>query len=360
MPRFLRPLVLLGFLILLLSPYLITGWYQDDSLNASTRGILATRGYGVLDLWWSQQSEWMSKHGRFFPFAILLQDLQFTYLSLTAARIHQVGMVILNLLLLGQVVRELGEGRPGWDPRLTWLPMIFAVPLFQLVEGHDSVASYNALMQWVFLWGGLHLWAIARFLRRPDRRGVLWAAAAFCFLALITYEVGAIFPVASFLVLLLAIRWDRVPFRRLRPGLLATAVPTALYLAIILVLRSRMTAAYAGIQPKLGLAVVKTFLFQWSGAIPLAHPVFGRCKVLRPPTGPELLLTLCAGGLAWAVFRLFAARPDSRRDRADSRTLWPIWVVGLCCSFRLRRSSASARAIRSRSIGRVRSTCRST
>jgi hypothetical protein len=325
-----RSILLLGFLVLMLSPYLITGWYQDDSLNASTRGILATRGYGVLDLWWQQNSEWITQNGRFFPFALLLQDLAFTYLPLSLSRLHQIGMVLIDLWLLSRLVRELGEGRPGWDPRLTWLPAVFAVLLFQLVEGHDSVASYNGLLQWTFFWGALHVWGIARFVRGRGSRWILLGAALAAFLALITYEVGIAFPVAAGLLLILDARKAAPAFRRLLPAFVAVATPIAVYLAITLVLRSRMTASYAGIQPKLGWAVARTFIYQWSGAVPLAHPLFGRCKVLRPPTLNEVLLALLAGAYAWGIFRYFANRATGGSGVA--RRPWPILIVGFCAS----------------------------
>lgn len=309
-----------------LSPFLATGYYQDDSINSVFPTYLRLRGLTLGQFIAGGIGHWMFVEARLFPLGLAVSYSVWYFITeLLAYRWIQVGLVVSNVLLLGALIRELGGGL-----RHALVASLLALSLFQLRDYHDPIASYTFLMQIGMCLGSAAVLLYSRFLRTASVAAlsgswILYASG------LLLYETElAFFPV--FLYLALRAR----PSKELGVfGRWGHLLITALYLGTVMVLRLTGGTVYGGTQFKLGLRAASTFLFQFSAALPLSYPIFGRSGFFDWATLASsefltitALFIFAAGGFFfYRVLRLTLQEPESRPGSSLRVLGWSLAIL---------------------------------
>jgi hypothetical protein len=314
---------------LLLTPYLRAGYYRDDMLNSLFRGHLLVTGGSFWTWVQGQVANWFGE-GRVFPLAQLAgYGWWYFFPRHGDGRVLHVALTLANVALFALLLARLGAGR-----RLVLLSALFAPAIFQVRDYHDPITSYPPLLQLAFGFG------MAGLLFQVRPRGARVAGTAAYALALLTYEVALVF-----LPLALAVAWARARGRGLRERLADSArriagplAVTAAYFAAVAALKLWHVApgTYSGTRLALKGKSALAYLWQFSGAVPLSYPVFGRSGIytgntlLEPPWISFKTAALIAGlaALVYAVLRL----PTTDRTK-DRRARGAILGVGLVLAF---------------------------
>jgi hypothetical protein len=318
-------LILALLAIAVLSPFLSTGYYQDDSINSVFPAYLGIRGLSLSQFIAGGIRHWLFVEARVYPLGLTIGYSTWYFIThLLSYRIIQVGLVVTNVLLLVELIRAMGGGI-----RRALAGGLIALGLFQLRDYHDPIASYTFLMQVSFALGGGAVLLFLRHLKAPHP-WLLASSLALYGCGLLHYETSlAFFPVLLFLALRLrrggggtrADRWGHV-------------VITAFYFAVVLALRLTRSTVYNGTQIKVGLRVFKTFLFQISAALPLSYPIFGRSGFFsaKTLTSPEFL-TLGAFAIfvagAYAFYLALRQTASPSPDRLNSQLRVFAWSLVL-------------------------------
>jgi hypothetical protein len=265
MPPFVTKWLPLVFALVMLAPYLMTGFYQDDVLNSVFPSYLALHQRTFADLLAEQAKGWMFEHGRLFPLSHTVFAWWYLCQDLTVYRIVQVGLVLLSLWTWVRLLIALGASR-----RLAVACAMCALLAFQLREYHDPISSYAFMMQLSFLMGSGSILLLLRFQRARDSRA-LWGSLALWACALLYYETGlAFFPMLALLA------WRARARLRSFLARYGHTLLLALYLGAVALLRLGATVRYEGVQGSFGIQAVKTFFYQLSGTLPLSYAIFGR------------------------------------------------------------------------------------
>jgi hypothetical protein len=258
-------------------PYLQSGYYFDDSLNASHAQHYL---HSFQDYWGyliERLKVWTFLEGRLYPLGVSSTVSSFfLFKSLTAYRIFQVSLILANLYFFYLWLRTL---KLTQDQSL--LTILVCTCLFQVRNYHDPMTSYGALLQIAFLLGISSLITLNRYFEK-EKRTDLFLSYFTLTLCLLAYETCLIF---SFVAIVSSF------FARRKKVLLGFVSLLGLYIAASLFLRLAYPPRYAGVQLSIGLGLIRTYFSQLSAAIPLSYPIFGRTEFVRGETlfGPEFL-----------------------------------------------------------------------
>ncbi len=246
-----------------LSPYLATGYYQDDSINCLLPTYLDERHLTIGTFIRQSIGHWVFEEARLFPLTLAASySVWYWIRDLGLYRAFQVSLVVGNLLLFAAWILELGGG-----PRLAVLASTIVLGLFQLRDFHDPVASYAGLMQIAFALGLGTLW----FWLRYEKTSARWQLAA----SWLCYAAALLFYEAELVFAPLVLGWT-LASQKPRASRWGHGAITLAYLAAVALLRLHYPRAYAGTEGLLRLKALGTFAFQLSAALPLSYPIFGR------------------------------------------------------------------------------------
>jgi hypothetical protein len=264
---------LLAVALLVLSPYLTTGYYQDDGLNSTLSGHLLRRGLTIMEFLRAQNHSWMFDNGRLFPIALTGYFWWWLNPPLWLYRVVQVASVLVCMGLWVRVLETLGSSR-----RFAILSALCVLPCLQMRDYHDPVTSYTFLLQWVFIQAAGSVWLYRKYqLKAP--RWTLWASLILFATSLLTYETSlAFYPILAVLAL-----FDRSG-RSHGAARWGHTVIVAIYLISVGWLRSHAPVSYPGTQSTLTFKSVSTFIYQLSGVFPMIYAIFGRSGIYSGET----------------------------------------------------------------------------
>jgi hypothetical protein len=294
-------------------PYLKTGYYFDDSINASFWSSIHRSFNEYWQVVCDRLRIWTFQERRFFPLAIVSLASVFYFLkNLLLYRTFQVGMTVLNLVLYTYWLESLNCSR--WFATLSAL---LACSFFQLRNYHDPLSSYAALLQISFLFG-LSSAVLLNYFQKSSKIRYLFLSYFFYGCALLNYELNIIFLPLILLQCSSQKKWQ------IRSGYLLL---TAAYICITLCLRLTSNIHYSGVSVSVGLLSLKTYLWQLSAALPLSYPIFGRSDFVKFKTilGSEvisfqsLMLLLSFSGLFYFYIKKSLKTESTANSRQVSR-----------------------------------------
>ncbi|MDR3608145.1 MAG: hypothetical protein P4M08_12295 [Oligoflexia bacterium] len=246
----------LALWLLVLRPYLINGFWDDDALSSVVRGEVGRSQTTLAAFIQLVNSDWIRNAGRFFPVALVIDYSGFYFIRpLEYFRFYQVSLVLLNVALFGCLLRRMGAGRA-----FSGLVCLSLLGSFQVHRHYDPVGSYAPLMQTTGI-----LFSLACLPLTDLGTGRVWlkllVSAFFAFACLLNYEVGLVFlPVYLYLILSQRRDWKLA----LPLGSVSMA-----YLAIVLYCRHRALSMYPGIRVGTFLGFIDTFFKQLTASLPL-------------------------------------------------------------------------------------------
>ena len=269
-----RLFAFLLFALCVLSPYLTTGYYQDDSINSLLPAILARQHQTIGQFIGASIKHWSLEEARFFPLTLTVSySLWYWVRDLTAYRLLQVGAVLTNLLLFMSLIRAFGGER-----KLARLSGLLTLGLFQLRDFHDPITSYALIMQAVTGLGMTSLLLLRRY--RITGRGWMLAGSLAAYAALLLYyEAGF-----AFIPLLFMTGWwnrEGTPLATPR-GRWSFILLTGGYFSLAALLRLSGQGVYTGTRISLTGKALWTFFCQLSAALPLTYPFFGKSGIFPP------------------------------------------------------------------------------
>lgn len=216
---------------ILFYPYLITGFYLDDSHNSVIRSLFQVKGLSLGNEIWNNALHWLTYDGRLYPFASLMTAVY--YYAPNPFIYHGIICIfsILSLITFYAWLRS-----HSIDRALSTLLTGIVLCLFQIRDYHDPLTSYAGLLQISAILG----FGSSLLFNKYLTRGSLWRLLLSCFLllsAFLFYEVNLVF-----FCLLIA---TALQMRQWKPLIIPTAITTA-YLGTTLYLRVTHPSHYPG------------------------------------------------------------------------------------------------------------------
>ncbi len=249
----------LAFFYLMMRPYLLCGFYDDDAPNSSQAAYLRLNKISSLEFFLHHNRDWLNHSGRIYPIA-LLQDIFFKNLnSLRLYRDAHVFMVFVNLACFFLTLKQWGR-----NIYFSLLATILVLTLFQARTYHDPITSFCALLQTVFLFGALSIYYTNKFISKNS----IWSlsASALCYaFVLLTYEVGLSFLPVILAILYLNTTSKKECFYASSPFIVITAA----YLGATKYFRLHSGMSYDAIQLGSIARFFSTFKCQVFAALPL-------------------------------------------------------------------------------------------
>jgi hypothetical protein len=256
--------------VVLLSPVLETPFYGDDLHNIQRSAELAAEDQTSWAFIASQNQQWMTNEGRFFPvtfteITLLFDNVHARWIYKTLQMVAATGAVA----VLGTFVAVLSRNR-----RLGLLVSIVALSGLQIRLWYDPIISYNLmlpsltitiLLSWLILVGGLRSSNRTLTITAFACSGLLWTVG------LLQYEITYLLAPA-----VLAILWhERLTERwRLWAAGGTVLIPTFLLANYVATLRSGATPSPAYTTNFALEDVVPAAIYQLVGAFPGTAAVF--------------------------------------------------------------------------------------
>jgi hypothetical protein len=298
-----------GLALYLLLPTLESGYNGDDARNSQIPMIMDAHNQSYFGLVWENVRAWANASGRFFPMSIAETALIFLVFGTRSAyKMFQLGIVLADVVLLAIVVAKISR-----NVRVGLLAAFLAVLTFQLRQFFDPIMLFSGQQQIVVALLLLSVWATWSAMHTNRARATVCASAAWT-TAMLTYETTyLLLPV----FLLLVAVYGTSKRARIVNGL-AYAVPTAILLGIVLVLRAGAHVESPSYTANYAIGdVSETFAKQFTSAIPLSYPSFGANYFPTTwSTGPMvsiILLSIVAAGILFTTLRKVSM---TRRDGA--------------------------------------------
>ena len=302
--------------VVLLSPVLETPFYGDDLHNIQRSAELAAEDQTSWAFIASQNQQWMTNEGRFFPvtfteITLLFDNVHARWIYKTLQMVAATGAVA----VLGTFVAVLSRNR-----RLGLLVSIVALSGLQIRLWYDPIISYNLmlpsltitiLLSWLILVGGLRSSNRTLTITAFACSGLLWTVG------LLQYEITYLLAPA-----VLAILWhERLTERwRLWAAGGTVLIPTFLLANYVATLRSGATPSPAYTTNFALEDVVPAAIYQLVGAFPGTAAVFaagvpGIGSLIGRTTLWSLLGAIAGGGAVYLLLR-HPWRPPTRSATA--------------------------------------------
>ena len=274
----------------ILQPFFQTGFYHDDALNSLLDSYIKTNGWTFWQFVFQNIGEWLHKNGRFYPFAqIFGYGGWYFFKDLALYRFTQMALVLVNILLFMRVLAELGATK---NARL--LIGLITLGLFQIRDYHDPIASYQALLQILFLLGMGSILLLLRF-KATGKSVFLVSSVGLYALSLLTYEtILSFFPILIFF----SLRGDKV---RGKKALISFGLLLIAFFTMTFWIRTHFPLGYEGTRIGISARFLTAFLFQMSATVPLSYAIFGRSGFFKPDH------LLYSSLFSWTQLFIFAA-----------------------------------------------------
>lgn len=204
-----------------------TGYLADDAINSNVSGVLEYHNQSLMDLTLQFMGNWISKEGRFFPFAFYVYSLFATVHSLLVYKILQLTFAILSFYVFSRLVFRLTR-----DRNLGTIVFLSLSVFAQFRAYYDPILSFHFLLPLVLLLLSGSLLFLLRFLDSGGRWRLVLSVGLYC-IACFTYEISL-----PFLLVFLWITWSRK--KKLGPTLVSAAahlVVFAVTVSLFVVLR---------------------------------------------------------------------------------------------------------------------------
>jgi hypothetical protein len=251
-------LLMVVLVLLLLLPYLRSGYYGDDRWNLNFFGYAEFENKTFSQCIKDEILFWF-RHGRIMWLAVLTTKWT-VFPNLLIYRLYHVSLVLISVAL-GSLYFE----RITRTKNSKWVFALVLISLFQFREGQDPITSYAGLLQYVCIFGFLALILVERYRYEPSLL-VGFSLSILLFCAISTYEVGFVFYSIAVLVLIVEKRYWL---------LLLNVLVLGCYLVSVALLRKNFET-YVGIQPGFQIEkIAQTTYYQGISSIPLSYLFFG-------------------------------------------------------------------------------------
>jgi hypothetical protein len=315
-----KRIILIVFACLLLTPFLYTGFYFDDSINSLIRSWGESQDAGAWESMKPALVDRFVRAGRLYPVGQIIGYSLWYYLfhNLLVYRFFQLALVLVNMIQLMDVMGRIPGGRNYRG--LVWLLL---PALFQLRSMHDPISSYQALFQNIFLFGFGAIQAYQRY-QQGSRMAWLVVSSVLFLVSLLTYEVALVF-----LPLFVWLAWCARKEKGLTlKAVIPHVVLATLYLIAVFIIRYKSSLVYDGTRISLSPRLVVTYLSQLSAAFPLSYAVFGHSgnfplsALWKPPFLSVATFTVMFVGVF--LSSRFLGSEHKWRDAPDSHEVRPL------------------------------------
>ncbi len=308
-----------------LYPVLDSGFICDDSFNSLIHGAAVNRGVSIWDMIANDEKYWFDI-GRVFPpgpFILLLFDaLAFAAKPRLYFKLYLVLMTLVNVWLCGMVVEKLTHSK-----RLKLFVMLIIPVFFQIaLNTFNPLYAFHGLLQSVMLFGFLSILFTAYYLEKRKMRYMI-LSAVFMACAMLLYEVGFLF--IFIIAAMVLINRNGSFFARVK-----TMIPQLIAFALILLINvyARLTAesiSYWGVAVSLSdiTTVAKTFIKQFSAAVPLTQAFFGGLNMKDALLSVNVRHMICLFFAVLLYFIIFRIKRDDDQESAKPNML--VIVTGL-------------------------------
>lgn len=294
-------LAIMVFVFVYLYPILNSGFYYDDSLNSLIHGAKVNENAHISDYFIGSQYYWFNQ-GRVFPLGplvyYLFEVITYTENAVFFYKLFIVLLTLVNVWLCGVLIEKISHSK-----RLKLFVMLVLPVFFQIaVSTFNALYSFHGLLQNVMLFGLLSLIFMVNAIDRQKKRYVVFSTI-FMACSMLLYEVGFMFIFALFVVTY--INKDKKFVARLKSILPQLIVFVLILLVNVYARQNAIADTYEGVNLHLGsiAAIIKTFIKQFSGSLPLTQAVAGGVDLIRVNSQIIIQQIICL--LLFAVLAYF-------------------------------------------------------
>ncbi|MEK7692474.1 MAG: hypothetical protein AAB425_15770, partial [Bdellovibrionota bacterium] len=124
-------------------PFLITGFFHDDSINSALAGHLNRNSMGLFAYCLKLATHWMETASRFYPLSFFLgYPAAYFFQEAWQSRAFQILMVTVDFGLLASLLRSSGR-----SSREIFLAVAIVLACFQIRPYYDPVTGFSGLLQ---------------------------------------------------------------------------------------------------------------------------------------------------------------------------------------------------------------------
>jgi hypothetical protein len=281
--------------IIAVAPVATTPYRSDDIINRRTPEVYAASGLSLVEFIVSWVGPWVRDQGRLFPGSALWTFMVFTaFQDRLIYKLFLAGLVLLTIALVAATAATLSR------PALAPVAVAGCVATLHLRDYFDGLDTFSGVIPFTICGT---LVALLLLVRRHGWMSAVVAAVVWTYV-LLTYEVAIVLtPTLCVLVWWVTRRWVRA---------LAVLVPAVVVIAVVLVLRSRVTA-YVGDAYRINLEpdrVLPTYVKQAAGALPWSTQWYpGTAAHMTFEPGLLVLAVLLVAAPVAVLLTVVATRP---------------------------------------------------
>jgi len=258
------------FIALSLLPLLSSGFYSDDITDSIVKSRLSLKGVSLGEHLVYRAQIWL-RNGRVMPLGHqFISTIAWLFPQAFTAKVFILCLILLNVALFGALVFKLTGNRDAALLSMAVVPVFFQFRIY-----HDPILSFYGFQQYLWTLILLSLWLLVEYVNRGKLIRLL-ASVGFFNLALYSYEIGFVFVVA--IVFIVADHYNYSDVRSIAVKASPYLLSVFLYLWTVAVIRIVLPAThqnYTGVKASFDfLLVFKTFLAQFSAALPLSYFFF--------------------------------------------------------------------------------------
>jgi hypothetical protein len=248
-----------------------TGFYNDDALNSLIYADLHLVGVSVFEFALKFIKIWLKDSGRFVAVSFFTAFYLWTYVfkTLLVYKALMFAAVLSNIGLFSVFLRSINV-----RSQLVRFSLIILPLLFQMRNYHDPISSYGLILQVVLMGGLIPSILLQRFAQTQKRRYLIGGWFVYLFSVLL-YELSLIWILLFVVVSYFQLTSKPISKKNLISGLWKSLsgfiVGTLGYVIFIVVVRLTHSHAYTGTQFSWGTGILKTLIFQISGAFPFTY-----------------------------------------------------------------------------------------
>jgi hypothetical protein len=269
------------FLYVIISLYYVvkSGFIADDGTYYFLRGDQLYTGRNLWQMTMDSIQGWIHQ-GRFFPFSAYAMAVLFYIINPVTYKTVSIVCVAINVLMFGNLVYKITGSK-----RTKYIMMMLSTLFFQIISiTHNAILSYHMFMQIMFGLLMLMLIYLHKYIH-TKKKLFLILSIIFLTIALLTYEIGFIFIIIAFF-LILYYKEDVKVFKTT----LLYAIPVILVGLVNIILKTTYATAYVGAVASFDIPkIVITGIKQTIAAFPLSNYIFQHGNGVLSPT-PEAIV----------------------------------------------------------------------
>lgn len=260
-------IITLSICILLFANYsvlLSSNYMGDDIYNSCVKGNCNELNIGIWQYMFKQAKGWLG-NGRVYPLAVFVYLVFYIFDNRYMYKIFLIIITLIDILLEGCIIKRITKSVFWKYFGMVILGLLFMVFVY---GGVNCLSMFGGLVQMVLFWGmQAIIWELKYYENEDNNR--LWLSAFLGVCAMLTYEIGYIFPCVLFMISVFKSRDLKELIKIQIPNFLlcgGVGVFTLLWMAL------RKEERYPGVE--IGLNVQKmleTFRIQFTGALPMIN-----------------------------------------------------------------------------------------